>query len=977
MLQELAQKRGYLVPVYVDLIPAPDGNGGYWFSAEVKLHFNQQDFCAVGKAARTKKDAQKNAAYAVMTIIQQQFPNDRILPGQSSPGQSSSSSYGGSEPKSSYSQSSYSQPPPQSSYSQPPPQSSYSQSSYSQPPPQSSYSQPPPQSSYSQPPPQSSYTQPPPPQSSYSQPHPKMETEGRSFPGVVPDNTELIKLKLELHETTIKKLTERCDLLERKYEEVTDKLGKTEAELKEYVDKQVKIKSASSGNGNESGNGNSGSVRNGDNQRQRQQIVADEELANEPTIFKLDEEVLDKKYNDNIPFYRYQLLFSHGANKSIFFHAGQEYQFKGYWLYSTEVFPKPTVTLMANNKVAFSVTIKEAHTDYIGRDDFARMLTFHNFFYVNVLGKTTMKNSRDDDMYFVPRVECITNPSKSYFQTLIDLITAEDISKAPSAKPGSSEFHAHYDKRCLRKVLQSPGAKFIVCRKVDYSADGKDKTGRPSLWCVPSKKVSYSLFFPDQYSTPADNPNVIDAPIQWVTEADETNTIHWENYIKKSKHMDVYDAVRTLGITAEMHDIAKAIVSQMHPKIVGSNQLQRLKDVVSVRNPRKLREVFTPRRQLTHIPPNYIALVGNDCPYGDNQRVAFLGESLLNFCTGLYEFSKYPNATERLLTTRCVDATSNEKLQSVYDRFKVDFSKLAPNIRTDKDIKLAQADIVRALFGLVYLEKGINEAYEFINGLVFNDTKSFQFPTSYDCQHRVEKELNDDQKQFLFLLDIKIRRECLFHEAFQGINNINAFERLRFLGNTYLDLVVSDFIYNTYQKEPREYLETCRAVFLKNEHLAMISHRIKIREGILDKPQLSIKQMGEFFLSLIGFMYLDIGAQDTKLQIQKLLPLTEAAITEALEAHQASARPVCDSTHSIPSTNQDITIPLAIKDSFDYQHCPSSASSSSTCEQVVVPLAIPNHVNHNSTISNSTTTTTTTNTKDYNHQFVMDDNSDQ
>ncbi len=102
----------------------------------------------------------------------------------------------------------------------------------------------------------------------------------------------------------------------------------------------------------------------------------------------------------------------------------------------------------------------------------------------------------------------------------------------------------------------------------------------------------------------------------------------------------------------------------------------------------------------------------------NNQRLAFLGDSKLNTIIREYYFLKYPEWNKGKLTQKCDIIESNENFASFADTLKVtkymNFGKTYDNRPNDVEKIKIRAEVFEALFGAIYLDKGLSKVKEII-----------------------------------------------------------------------------------------------------------------------------------------------------------------------------------------------------------------------------------------------------------------------
>jgi len=104
-------------------------------------------------------------------------------------------------------------------------------------------------------------------------------------------------------------------------------------------------------------------------------------------------------------------------------------------------------------------------------------------------------------------------------------------------------------------------------------------------------------------------------------------------------------------------------------------------------------------------------------PGGDNQRLEFLGDAILQFCTGQFLYRRYPRAGAGELTRLRATAVSEEALWRVAEGLglgaylRLGRGEEASGGRRRRSLL---ADVFEAVVGAVYLSHGVSEAQAFV-----------------------------------------------------------------------------------------------------------------------------------------------------------------------------------------------------------------------------------------------------------------------
>lgn len=117
---------------------------------------------------------------------------------------------------------------------------------------------------------------------------------------------------------------------------------------------------------------------------------------------------------------------------------------------------------------------------------------------------------------------------------------------------------------------------------------------------------------------------------------------------------------------------------------------------------------------------------------------------------------------------------------------------------------------------------------------------------------------------------VELYRQALTHRSLnikddggRALNN----ERLEFLGDAILDAVVSDILYNQFQRKPEGFLTSVRSRIVQRESLGRLADAIGLTELILSNQMFRSHNnymAGNAFEALIGAIYLDRGYEYCK-----------------------------------------------------------------------------------------------------------------
>lgn len=126
------------------------------------------------------------------------------------------------------------------------------------------------------------------------------------------------------------------------------------------------------------------------------------------------------------------------------------------------------------------------------------------------------------------------------------------------------------------------------------------------------------------------------------------------------------------------------------------------------------------------------------------------------------------------------------------------------------------------------------------------------------------------------ILQVSINNESVIRQAFlhtsyvneQKHNQLQSNERLEFLGDTVLEVIVSDYLYHTYPDEPEGNLSRLRAQLVREASLALLARKFKFNNYIqLGRGEKSSggnerdSILADCFEAFLGAIYLDLGME--------------------------------------------------------------------------------------------------------------------
>lgn len=153
-------------------------------------------------------------------------------------------------------------------------------------------------------------------------------------------------------------------------------------------------------------------------------------------------------------------------------------------------------------------------------------------------------------------------------------------------------------------------------------------------------------------------------------------------------------------------------------------------------------------------------------------------------------------------------------------------------------------------------------------------------------QPEIGSEHNGRLKKLERIIDTSIDNPFLFIRALRhrssladaGFEPTDSYERLEFLGDAVLDLIVSEIIFDRFPDEDEGFLTKLRSKLVKGDALAVYAEKLQLSELILigERAQgqgieFSKSALSDVFESLVGAIYIDKGYRDAADFVEKVI----------------------------------------------------------------------------------------------------------
>lgn len=122
--------------------------------------------------------------------------------------------------------------------------------------------------------------------------------------------------------------------------------------------------------------------------------------------------------------------------------------------------------------------------------------------------------------------------------------------------------------------------------------------------------------------------------------------------------------------------------------------------------------------------------------------------------------------------------------------------------------------------------------------------------------------------------NISLFKEALTHKSYKNFSEDSVnFERLEFLGDSVLNLVVADFLFDSVPDKKEGYLTQMRSKIVKRNHLNEIGKKLQLLNYIRKdyKATLGSDVLGDVYEALVGAIFLDQGYKKAEEFIAKTI----------------------------------------------------------------------------------------------------------
>ncbi len=142
----------------------------------------------------------------------------------------------------------------------------------------------------------------------------------------------------------------------------------------------------------------------------------------------------------------------------------------------------------------------------------------------------------------------------------------------------------------------------------------------------------------------------------------------------------------------------------------------------------------------------------------------------------------------------------------------------------------------------------------------------------------ITKNITELQKQIEYQFsDVDLLRQALTHPSCYLAKADKNYERLEFLGDAVLNLIITEILFKKYNKMQEDKLSTMRAKLVSCSAICIIANDIRLKDKIILSPgeeknggRENPRNLENAMEALLGAIYLDSNIDSAKIIIQKL-----------------------------------------------------------------------------------------------------------
>uniref|UniRef100_A0A8D8M7L3 Ribonuclease 3 n=1 Tax=Cacopsylla melanoneura TaxID=428564 RepID=A0A8D8M7L3_9HEMI len=269
-----------------------------------------------------------------------------------------------------------------------------------------------------------------------------------------------------------------------------------------------------------------------------------------------------------------------------------------------------------------------------------------------------------------------------------------------------------------------------------------------------------------------------------------------------------------------------------------------------------------------------------------NERLEFLGDAVVEFITSIHLFHVFPDIEEGGLATYRAAIVQNQHLAHLAKKIGLeDFMLYAhgSDLCHEVELKHAMANCFEALMGALFLDAGIHVADRVFSCVLYKDNEVRFNQWMYYPQHPLQEQEPDGDRHWVKHSPLLKKLQYLEHSSgvifyhirllarvfttrSMGYTNLTmgSNQRLEFLGDTVLQLITSDYLYNHFPEHHEGHLSLLRSSLVNNRTQSVVCNDIVMpffANLINPKIDLKMKDRADLLEAFLGAMYIDKGME--------------------------------------------------------------------------------------------------------------------
>ncbi|KAF7989389.1 hypothetical protein HCN44_008063 [Aphidius gifuensis] len=267
-----------------------------------------------------------------------------------------------------------------------------------------------------------------------------------------------------------------------------------------------------------------------------------------------------------------------------------------------------------------------------------------------------------------------------------------------------------------------------------------------------------------------------------------------------------------------------------------------------------------------------------------NERLEFLGDAVVEFLTSIHLFHMFPDLEEGGLATYRAAIVQNQHLAVLAKKLNLEEYMLyahGSDLCHDLELRHAMANCFEALMGSLFLDGGINVADNVFGETLFKKEAELSSVWKNYPKHPLQEQepLGDRQwipsfellqklTKFEESIGVEFTHIRLLARAFTdrsiGYTNLTlgSNQRLEFLGDTVLQLIVSEYLYKFFPEHHEGHLSLLRSSLVNNKTQAVVCDDLGMTQYALygnPKAELKTKDRADLLEAFLGALYVDKG----------------------------------------------------------------------------------------------------------------------